>query len=68
MLLSYIIDGRHVVDASDPKQVEKLDEIVGIPEDPTGRRLNSFETNDQLRSRLRNRLIITDDNMGAEWR
>jgi spermidine synthase len=68
VLLSYIIDGRHVVDASDPKQVKRLDEIVGIPEDPTGRRLNSFETNDQLRSRLRNRLIITDDNMGAEWR
>jgi spermidine synthase len=68
VLLSYMIDGKHVVDASDPKQLQELDEIVGIPEDPTGRRLNSIETNDQLRNRLRNRLIITDDNMGLEWR
>jgi len=26
------------------------------------------ENNNQLRSRLQNRLIITDDNMGLEWR
>ncbi|MGA8617870.1 MAG: fused MFS/spermidine synthase [Candidatus Sulfotelmatobacter sp.] len=68
VLLSYVIDGKHVVDASDPKQLHKLDDIVGIPQDPTGRSSNSFENNDQLRSRLQNRLIITDDNMGSEWR
>jgi predicted membrane-bound spermidine synthase len=68
VLLSYVIDGKHVIDASDPKQMKKLDEIIRIPEDPTGRTLNSVENNDQLRSRLQKRLIITDDNMGLEWR
>jgi spermidine synthase len=68
ILLSYAIDGKHVIDSSDPKQMKKLDELIGIPEDPTGRTLISVENNNQLRSRLTNRLIITDDNMGLEWR
>jgi spermidine synthase len=68
VLLNYVIDGKHVINANDPLQMKKLDEIVGIPEDPTGRTLNSVENNRQLRSRLQNRLIITDDNMGLEWR
>jgi len=68
VLLNYVIDGKHVIDANDPKQMKKLDEIIGIPEDATGRTLNSVENNNQLRSRLQNRLIITDDNMGLEWR
>jgi hypothetical protein len=68
VLLSYVIDGRGVIDVSYPKQMEKLEEIIGIPEDPTGRILISVESNNELRSRLQNRLIITDDNMGLEWR
>jgi spermidine synthase len=68
VLLNYVINRKHVIDASDPKQMQKLDEIIGIPEDPTGRTLSSVENNDQLRSRLQKRLIITDDNMGLEWR
>jgi predicted membrane-bound spermidine synthase len=68
VLLNYVIDGKHVIDANDPQQLKKLDEIVGIPEDSTGRNLNSVENNNQLRSRLQKRLIITDDNMGLEWR
>ncbi|MBZ5681650.1 MAG: fused MFS/spermidine synthase [Acidobacteriia bacterium] len=68
VLLNYVIDGKHMIDASDPKQLQNLDEIVAIPEDPTGRMSNSVENNHQLRSRLQNRLIITDDNMGLEWR
>lgn len=68
VLLSYVIDGKHVIDTSDPKQLQKLDEIVDIPEDSTGRNLNSVENNNQLRSRLLKRWIITDDNMGLEWR
>jgi spermidine synthase len=43
-LLNYIIDGKHVIDASDQQQMKKLDEIIGIQEDPTGRTLNSVET------------------------
>jgi spermidine synthase len=68
VLLSYVIDGKHVVDASDPEQRRKLDEIVGLPEDPTGRTSISWENDDQLRHRIQNRVIITDDNMGSEWR
>jgi len=67
-LLTYCIDGKHVIDANDPKQLKKLDQIVNIPEDPTGRVFESVENNDQLRRRLQNRRIITDDNMGLEWR
>jgi hypothetical protein len=68
VLLSYVIDGKHVVDASDPKQMARLDEIANIKEDPTGRQPFSIENDTQLRKRLQGRLIITDDNMGLEWR
>jgi len=68
VLLSYTIDGRHVVDGNDGEQLRRLDEIVDLPEDATGRVANSVEGNDQLRRRLHGRLIITDDNMGLEWR
>ena len=43
--MSYVIDGKHVIDASDPKQMKKLDDITGIPEDPTGRAFESVESN-----------------------
>ena len=63
VLLSYSIDGKHVIDQDDPAQMKKLDEII------TGGDWSSIETNDELRKRLRGRrnLIITDDNMGVEW-
>jgi len=68
VLLSYVIDGKHAIDSNDPKQMERLNELVNINEDPTGRQSFSIENDDQLRKRLPGRLIITDDNMGAEWR
>ena len=68
LLLHYVIDGRPVVDGSDPEQAEKLEKIIDIPEDSPSRQWFSVETNGQLRARLRNRLLITDDNMGLEWR
>jgi len=68
VLLSYVIDGKHVIDPDDPKQMAKLDEVVSINEDPTGRLAYSMENEDQLRQRLRGRKIITDDNMLTEWR
>jgi spermidine synthase len=68
VLLSYVIDGKHVIDSNDPKQMARLDEILNIREDPTGRQSFSIENDDQLRRRLQGRLIITDDNMGVEWR
>jgi len=68
VLLSYVIDSKHVIDSNDPKQMARLDEVVNINEDPTGRQSFSIENDDQLRKRLQGRLIITDDNMGVEWR
>jgi spermidine synthase len=68
VLLDYVIDGQHVIDSTDPKQMARLDEVVNIQEDPTGQQPFSIENNDQLRKRLQGRLIITDDNMGTEWR
>ncbi len=67
VLLQYSIDGARVIDASDPGQLKKLEEVVNIPEDLTGREATSIEENDNLRIRLQHRLIITDDNMGVEW-
>jgi spermidine synthase len=68
VLLGYVIDGKHVLDSNDAKQMARLDEVVNTKEDPTGRQLISIENDDQLRKRLQGRLIITDDNMGVEWR
>ncbi len=68
VLLSYVIDGRHVIASNDPKQMARLDEVVNINEDPTGRQPFSIEDDDQLRQRLQGRMVITDDNMGVEWR
>jgi hypothetical protein len=67
VLLSYVIDGKHVIDSNDPRQAARLEEVVNIKEDPSGRQPFSIENNDQLRRRLQGRRIITDDNMGVEW-
>jgi spermidine synthase len=68
VLLSYVIDSKHVIDSNDPQQMAKLDEVVSIEEDPTGRQAYSIENEHQLRQRLQGRTIITDDNMITEWR
>jgi spermidine synthase len=61
-LLGYRIDNRLVLDAAG------VERIVNVPDDPTGRSPYSFETDGELRRRLQHLLIITDDNMGVEWR
>jgi hypothetical protein len=68
VLLNYVIDGKHVIDSNDPRQVARLDEPVNIKEDPTGREPFSIENDAQLRKRLQGRSIITDDNRGVKWR
>jgi spermidine synthase len=68
VLLSYVIDGKHVIDSNDPRQMARLDEVVNINDDPTGQQAFSIENDDQLRKRLQGRMIVTDDNMGTEWR
>jgi spermidine synthase len=66
-LLTYVIDGKPLLDSHDTKQLMSLDHVVNIPDDPTGQLSFSIEDNTQLRRRLQNVSIITDDNMGAEW-
>jgi len=66
-VLTYVIDGKPLVDSHDPMQLRALDQLVNIPDDPTGQQGFSIEDNTQLRRRLQNVTIITDDNMGAEW-
>jgi len=68
VLLGYVIDGKHLINANDPQQMKKLDEIVNIKTGPPGPEWKFVEDNDQLRRRVQGRLIITDDNMGLEWR
>src|SRR5262249_31952602 len=69
VLLSYSIDGKHVIDQDDPGQMKKLDEIIAVGNAVPASASSSIETNDELRNRLRGQqnLIITDDNMGVEW-
>lgn len=58
-LAEYRIDGRPVFDLSDPEQRRVLERIV--KETPV-------EDRDALLQRTAGRLIITDDNMGVEFR
>ncbi|HTZ98269.1 MAG TPA: methyltransferase domain-containing protein [Terriglobales bacterium] len=66
-LLTYDIDGKPIIDASDSNQMRALDHLVNIPDDPTGKQIFSIEDNRQLRQRLQNLTVITDDNMATEW-
>jgi len=70
VLLSYVIDGRKVIDSDDSYQMKKLDEIVNIRHAAPAAFWASIETDQEIRQRLRGQrnLIITDDNMGLEWR
>jgi len=67
VLLSSSIDGKPLVDPSDPAQRDALERVLRIPDDPTGKQVFSIEQNDELRRRLQGLRVITDDNMGAEW-
>jgi spermidine synthase len=70
ILLSYTIDRKRVINPDDPDQMKKLDQIVSIRHAAPLIASDSIESNDEIRQRLRKRqnLIITDDNMGVEWR
>jgi hypothetical protein len=68
VLLGYALDGGKVIDPKDPRPVMVLEHVLEIPDDPSGSASFSIEDGDQLRRRLQPMLIITDDNMGTEWR
>jgi len=60
--------GERVIDPKDPRQVMVLEHVRDIPDDPSRSQSFSIENRDQLRRRLHPMLIITDNNMGTEWR
>jgi spermidine synthase len=68
-LRRYAIDGKTVFDPIDPVAQKTLAAYMALAhtlnEPP---RFMGMESSDSLRRRTGNRLIITDDNMGLEWR
>jgi spermidine synthase len=69
MLREYRIDGKLMFDPANPESERalasyaKFVDTIAEPPDEKG-----METSESLNGRLRPRLIITDDNMGWEWR
>ena len=70
-LLTWQIDGEHVVDAE--RDGERLQQILGYLDPPQGKQPGddlgwaAYEPPAYLKARLGEGMIITDDNMGTEW-
>jgi hypothetical protein len=68
-LRQYKIDGRLVFDPSNPKSRETLASYVALANSlDKSTQAHALETSASLSRRFRNKLIITDANMGWEWR
>jgi spermidine synthase len=69
ILRRYRIDSQLVFDPSRPKSEETLATYVTLARSlDKSKTFQSLESSESLNRRLGNRLIITDDNMGWEWR
>jgi spermidine synthase len=69
ILHGYKIDGRTVFDPTNPAAERVLAAYMMLAETVNGPpRFLGMESTDSLRGRLEGRLLITDDNMGQEWR
>jgi spermidine synthase len=69
VLRGYRIDGRVIFDPTNPNAEKVLANYMALADSinfPPA--FVGLETSDSLRGRLGRRLIITDDNMGLEWR
>ncbi len=58
-LVNYRLDGHPVLDMTNARHRLRLEELVNIPA-PADR--------EAIRKRYAGHLVITDDNMGVEWR
>jgi spermidine synthase len=70
-LTAYRIEGRSVLRLDLPDHRDRLNEILALADTPgtPGETLRgSMETGESVRRRNAGKLIITDDNMGIEWR
>ncbi len=69
ILRQYEIDKARVFDPANPRTERTLAAYMALADSLNyPPRFLGFETSDSIHARLGNRLIITDDNMGWEWR
>ena len=69
VLRNYQIDGKVVFDAADPRAQKVLSVYMLLADTVNAPpRMIGMESTDSLRYRTQRTLIITDDNMGLEWR
>jgi predicted membrane-bound spermidine synthase len=69
ILRSYKVDGRTVFDPTNPGAERVLGAYMMLADTVNAPpRFLGMESSESLRRRLQGRLIITDDNMGQEWR
>jgi predicted membrane-bound spermidine synthase len=69
VLRRYSIDGKTMFDPVDPAAQKMLAGYMALVETLKGPpRFLGLESSDSLRTRTAQRLVITDDNMGLEWR
>ncbi len=62
-LSNYTIDGKPVLDLNNPAHRALLERLLAFPKET-----KYVETGDSIRARFKGVRLITDDNMGAEWR
>ncbi len=68
ILEQYTIDGKLIFDPSNPRAAMTIGQYMALADSlGPGPRLFSLETGDSLKARIGRRLLITDNNMGAEW-
>ena len=70
-LFNYRIEGRPVFDFSRARDRERFEEILGLADTLDGRQPKepmTMEYAEHLRARIHGARVITDDNMGTEWR
>ena len=68
-LRQYNIDGRPVFDPREPRSAQTLADYAALVRNvDTSTKTDSIETSKSMNPRLANRMVITDDNMGLEWR
>jgi spermidine synthase len=69
-LIEYRIEGKPVLDLANPAHQKRLDEVLGIVDslNGLGDDAHGMESGESVRRRHAGKSIITDDNMGIEWR
>ena len=66
-LVDYSIDGHPVFDLTKPLDQQRLEQVLTVA-DQSANPDQGSESRANLLKRLANTKIITDDNMGTEWR